>query len=163
MGLCPECASKYDDKTEKELFECPYCKRLFCSVHLPARLTQFGIFRSEDVNSKWLRTLQVESQKKNSHPCRQYLPVYVLEEEKKNESVAQALDKMVHPENYVPIAPLDLEADRQKRIDILTQEESELNEQTVGPTVTTSEKKQIGKPQVKKKHWWQKIKSFFSS
>ena len=76
IGLCPECAPKYDDKTEKELFECPYCKRLLCSVHLPARLAFITTLDAapEVMRTEWWRALQLELQKnnQNSHPCWQY-------------------------------------------------------------------------------------------
>ena len=69
-GVCGECP-KYDDRTEKELSECPYCKRFFCVVHASARLVFIKDYfiPPEIEKTIWYRTLEVELQKEGGHPC----------------------------------------------------------------------------------------------
>jgi hypothetical protein len=73
-----------------------------------------------------------------------------IEEKRRNELIKQAMDRMMYPEKYVTIAPVDPEADRKQRIDMFVREESELKEQTEKPMAVTPEKKQTGKPKVSK-------------
>jgi hypothetical protein len=52
-----------------------------------------------------------------------------LEEKRLNELIKQALDRMNHYYADIPEKPIDAEADRKKRVEILLREEKEIKEQ----------------------------------
>jgi hypothetical protein len=72
IDVCPECASKYFDRTPRLLFVCEYCSRSMCQVHKDARLVHIPVLLGDYENTKWGRAILIELQKKNGHPCFQY-------------------------------------------------------------------------------------------
>jgi hypothetical protein len=107
------------------------CDRWFCEKHLEARLAFIKDFGAIE-DSPEIRVLyDTEMQKENGHPDFEYsrrrFRELDIEERRQNELIKQALDRMNHyyEDVEIPEKPIDAEADRKKRAEILLREEKE--------------------------------------
>jgi len=110
------------------------CERWFCEKHLEPRLAFIRDIKAVE-NSPEVRTLYyTEWKRQDGHPDFAYSQIKLLEldieEKNRSELIRQALDRMNHyyDSALLPEKPVDVEADRKKRVKTLLKEESELEE-----------------------------------
>jgi hypothetical protein len=115
---------------------CELCERWLCEKHLEPKLV---FIRDPDAIDKIpeIRALyysEIRGKEGNGHPDFEYSRRKLIElkmgEKRLNELIKQALDRMNHyyDEVETPEKPVDTEADRKKRVEILLREEKEIKE-----------------------------------
>jgi len=98
FGICPECKVRYNDSSEKKLYQCPYCKGWFCEKHIEPKLviTWSAIERTRDRILK--EKLYEEWRKEGHHPCSvwtmQYFESLEIKEKEEREKFLKALDNI---------------------------------------------------------------------
>jgi hypothetical protein len=98
FGICPECKVRYNDSSEKKLYQCPYCKGWFCEKHVEPKLviTWSAIERTRDRILK--EKLYEEWRKEGHHPCSvwtmQYFESLEIKEKEEREKFLKALDNI---------------------------------------------------------------------
>ena len=125
------------------MFRCSSCERWFCEKHLKPRLAFIKDLRAIE-NIPEIRALYyTEAQHEGGHPDFEYsrrkFRELDIEEERRNELIKQALDRMNHyyddveeitkpdeDESEEP-KPVDAEVDRKKRVEMLLKEEEEID------------------------------------
>jgi hypothetical protein len=127
VGTCVECSVKEGDSSEKKVRQCELCGRWFCEKHREPRLVYIKDFESID-DSRETRALFIEiEQYQDGHPDFPYTRRRVvglgIEEQKQNELIRKAFDRMNHYYDDVP----DAKTDRIKRVVILEKEEEEID------------------------------------
>ena len=96
-GICPECKVRENDSSEKNLYQCPYCKEWFCEKHVKPKLvlTWNEIQGTKDPFLK--EKLYEEWKKEGHHPCPawtiQYFENLEIKEKEERERFLRALDK----------------------------------------------------------------------
>lgn len=117
------------------MYRCELCERWFCKKHLEPRLAFIKDLNAIE-NIPEVRALYfTESEQLKSHDghpdfeySRRKYTELKLEEKRLNELIKQALDRMNHYYEGIPEKPVDAEADRKKRVEILSREEREIRE-----------------------------------
>jgi len=139
IDICVECKVRDGDSSKKKVFKCGLCERWFCQKHIEPRL---AFIRDYDAMTRFpeIRVLlDSEWNREDGHPdfvySRKKFEEIEMEEKKRNELIKQALDRMNRyyaeaedSELEIPEKPIDTEADRKKRVEILLREERELKE-----------------------------------
>jgi hypothetical protein len=112
------------------VFKCSLCERWFCDKHIEPRLAFIIDFNAMARFPELRVMFDGERNRENGHPDFEYsrkrLEELDIEEKKRNELIKQALDRMNHYYAEIPEKPIDLEADRKKRVEILQKEEEEI-------------------------------------
>ena len=129
-----ECVVRERDFSQKTVYRCELCERWFCERHIEPRLAFVKNWQAIE-DSPEIRVLYyTEMNRENGHPDFEYsrrkFRQLDIEEKRRNELIKQALDRMNHyyGEVEIPEKPVDAEADRKKRIEILLREEREMKE-----------------------------------
>jgi hypothetical protein len=132
IDICVECKVRDGDSSKKKVFKCGLCERWFCEKHREPRL---AFIRDLKAMARFpeLRVLfGGEWNREDGHPDLEYsrrkFRELEIEEKRRNELIKQALDRMNHyyAEVEIPEKPIDVEADREKRVEILQKEEKEI-------------------------------------
>jgi hypothetical protein len=129
-----ECCVRERDLSQKKDYRCELCDRWFCERHIEPRLAFIRDLRAIEHSPEVRALYYTEMRYKNGHPDFEYsrrkFRQLDIEEKKRNELIKQALDRMNHyyAEVEIPEKPIDVEADRKKRVEILLREEREVNE-----------------------------------
>ena len=98
FSICPECKVRYNDSSEKKLYQCPHCKGWFCEKHVEPKLviTWSAIERTRDRILK--EKLYEEWRKEGGHPDSiwtiQYFESFEIKEKEEREKFLKALDKL---------------------------------------------------------------------
>jgi len=92
-GVCPECKVRNDDSSEKDLFECPHCGRLFCRFHLDPKPALIRNLKSPLTEMDVL--LRREADREGGHPCFAYTKVKILELENERKRQSEALARFL--------------------------------------------------------------------
>ena len=112
------------------MYRCELCERWFCEKHLEPRLAFIKDLEAIDKIPEVRALYYTEIEGKEGHPDFEYsrrkFRELDIEEGKRNELIKQALDRMNHyyAEVEIPEKPIDAEADRKKRVEMLLQEEA---------------------------------------
>ncbi|ASJ08173.1 hypothetical protein A3L11_02600 [Thermococcus siculi] len=74
FGICPRCAVYDGDKSEKKLYQCPYCGEWFCEKHVkPTLVLTFDKYQELWKKHLELREfLEEEWHREDGHPCYPY-------------------------------------------------------------------------------------------
>jgi hypothetical protein len=136
LGICYECTIKENDSSQKQVYHCDLCKEWFCEKHLKPKFPYFvdwdTVFDVQgDPRIKAL--FHFEHNRKDGHAdlnyVRKEIESFNLEEKVKEEMIAKAMDRMMHPEKYGIEPCSEIETDNTKRVEILLKEENALTEQ----------------------------------
>lgn len=129
-----ECCVRERDFSKKTVYRCELCERWFCEKHLKPKIAFIKDLKAIE-NIPEIRVLYyTEVEGKEGHPDFEYsrrkFRELEIEEKRRNELIKQALDRMNHyyAEAEIPEKPVDSEADRKKRVEILLGEEREMKE-----------------------------------
>lgn len=114
------------------MYRCELCKRWFCEKHLEPKLVFVKNLDAIE-NIPEVRVLyytEIREKEGKGHPDFEYsrrkFTQLKLEEKRLNELIKQALDRMNHYYADIPEKPIDAEADRQKRVEILLRKKKRL-------------------------------------
>lgn len=131
IDVCIECKVRDGDSSKKKVFKCGLCERWFCEKHIEPRL---AFIRDLEAMARFpeIRVmLDSEWNREDGHPdfaySRKKFEEIEMEEKKRNELIKQALDRMnrYYAEAEILEEPIDVEADRKKRVETLLKEERE--------------------------------------
>ncbi|MCL5949291.1 MAG: hypothetical protein M1490_02295 [Candidatus Bathyarchaeota archaeon] len=128
------------DASKKKVVRCELCGRYFCAQHSKPKFpyfvdweTQFDVQGNPAVKGMFYS----EYGRDDGHPDFVYLMKTIesleFEEKERNELIKKAMDRMMHSEEAGEATdgielPIDDEAGRTKRIDILVREEGEIDQ-----------------------------------
>jgi hypothetical protein len=133
IDVCVECCVRDRDFSQKTVYRCELCDRWFCERHIEPRLAFIKDFKAINYSSEVRALYYTEMQYSDGHPDFEYsrrkLRQLDIEEKKRNELIKQALDRMNHyyDDVLIPEKPVDVEADRKKRVEMLQKTLSELS------------------------------------
>lgn len=133
IDTCVECVVRERDFSQKTIYRCKLCDRWFCEKHIEPRLAFIRDLRAIEHSPEVRVLYYTEMRCENGHPDFEYsrrkFRQLDIEEKKRNELIKQALDKMNHyyTEVEIPEKPIDVEADRKKRVEMLQKEEAEID------------------------------------
>jgi hypothetical protein len=142
-----ECVVRDRDFSQKMVYRCELCDRWFCEKHIKPRLAFIRNFQAVNYSSKVRALYYTEMQYTDGHPDFEYsrrkFREIEVEEKKLNELIKQALDRMNHyyTDALIPEKPIDVKADRKKRVEMLQKEEAEIDKPEIADTTVTSENK----------------------
>lgn len=123
------------------MFLCELCDRWFCKKHLEPRLA--FIKDPETIeNIPEIRALYyTEIKEKEGHPDFEYsrrkFRELEIEEERQNELIKQALDRMNHYYAEIEEKPIDVEEERKRTVEMLLKEEAEIDKPTTADSYKT--------------------------
>jgi hypothetical protein len=130
--------------SQKTIYRCELCDRWFCERHIEPRLAFIKDFKAINYSSEVRALYYTEMQYRDGHPDFEYsrrkLGQLDIEKKKLNELIKQALDKMNHyyDDVLIPEKPIDVEADRKKRVEMLQKEEAEIDKPEIADSTKTT-------------------------
>lgn len=128
-----ECCVRDGGFSQKKVYRCELCERWFCERHIEPRLAFIRDLRAIEDSPEVRALYYTEMQYENGHPDFEYsrrkFRELDIEEKKRNELIKQALDRINHyyDDALIPEKPVDVEADRKKRVETLLKEEEEID------------------------------------
>lgn len=117
------------------MFRCELCGRWFCERHIDPRLAFIKNWQAIDNSPETRALYYTEMQRENGHPDFEYtrrkFTELDIEEKRRNELIKKALDRMNHyyddAKEVITPKPIDAEAHRKKRAEMLLREEAEID------------------------------------
>ncbi len=102
FGICPRCSSYEGDKSEKKLYQCPYCGEWFCEKHVtPTLVLTFAKYKELWLKHVELREfLEKEWHRKDGHPCYSYTRKFWDEYSNKSSDVGKIISRGIKEEAH---------------------------------------------------------------